>query len=365
MEVKKILLIIDFSQNSIYMQSVAYAFKKNGYHVEFLFFCEPGELSNTLKKNEITCHFNPLNGNLIARTIKGIIALHKIQHKNKFDHIFSHLTLPNLIASFFQLISVKPKITVCRHHSDMYYQEKVKNGIRLDKITQALAKNIVVISEKSKEVIIQLDKCNPKKITYLPLLYDFSLYGNFEDKRESTTLIQLVFVSRLVELKKIQAIFPILEKIKKSNCGISPFNITIIGEGAYKERLIQMSIEHGIQNEVNFKGFLNNPLDEVNSSDILVLLSSSESSNQVVKEAGILGKTVIACKNVGDFDSYLTEENAFLLNKEFTFEELEQLLNHVVAEKNKLLNKGELLKKKIQEQFSINLHFYKYLCYFN
>lgn len=361
----KMLIIIDFPQNSIYIQSIAYAFKKNGFDVSFLFFCEPGELSKKLILNNLTCYFKPLKGNLFQKTLKGLFAIQQLQRQTNFDVIFSHLALPNLIASFFQLIDRKTKICVCRHHSDMNYQENIKNGIRLDKITQTLAKNIVVISEKSKEVMIQQDKCEPTKITFLPLLYDFSLYGHFNEFSPVRNSIQLVFVSRLVELKKIQTIFPVIERLKKKNNGWSPFHISIVGDGPYEDTLRHLVQQHRLVEEVEFKGFLNDPMSEINNSDILVLLSSSESSNQVVKEAGILGKTVIACKNVGDFDSYLTSENAYLLEKEFSSDELEQLLYKILLEKENLVEKGRLLNKSVLEKFTIDKHFHLYTKYFN
>ena len=362
---KKILILIDFSQNSIYMQSIAYKFKKNGYDVAFLFFCEPGKLSDELTLNKITCYFKPLKGNMLLKTIKGMLEVRHLQKQTNYDFIFSHLTLPNLIASFFQLIERKTKICICRHHSDMYYQENIKNGIRLDKLTQKLAKNIVVISEKSKEVMIQQDKCDPTKITFLPLLYDFNFYGHFNNFLSDKKTIQLVFVSRLVELKKIQAIFPVIERIKKKNNGWSPFHISIVGDGPYEDTLRHLVQQHRLVEEVEFKGFLNDPMSEINNSDILVLLSSSESSNQVVKEAGILGKTVITCKNVGDFDSYLTSENAYLLEKEFSSDELEQLLYKILLEKENLVEKGRLLNKSVLEKFTIDKHFHLYTKYFN
>lgn len=361
----KMLIIIDFPQNSIYIQSIAYAFKKNGFDVSFLFFCEPGELSKKLILNNLTCYFKPLKGNLFQKTLKGLFAIQQLQRQTNFDVIFSHLALPNLIASFFQLIDRKTKICICRHHSDMNYQENIKNGIRLDKITQTLAKNIVVISEKSKEVMIQQDKCEPNKITFLPLLYDFSLYGHFNEFSPVRNSIQLVFVSRLVELKKIQTIFPVIERLKKKNNGWSPFHISIVGDGPYEDTLRHLVQQHRLVEEVEFKGFLNDPMSEINNSDILVLLSSSESSNQVVKEAGILGKTVIACKNVGDFDSYLTSENAYLLEKEFSSDELEQLLYKILLEKENLVEKGRLLNKSVLEKFTIDKHFHLYTKYFN
>lgn len=361
----RMLIIIDFSQNSIYIQSIAYAFKNIGFDVSVLFLCEPGELSKELILNNITCYSKPIKGNLFQKTLKGLFVVRQLQKQTNFDFIFSHLVLPNLIASFLQLIDRKTKICICRHHSDMNYQENIKNGIRLDKIIQSFAKNIVAISEKSKEVMIQQDKCNPNKITFLPLLYDFRLYGQFQVNNDVENTIQLVFVSRLVELKKIQAIFPVIERIKNKNNDMSPFRISIVGNGPYEDSLRLLVKQHGLEEEVVFKGFLNNPLYEINNSNVLVLLSSSESSNQVVKEAGILGKTVLACRNVGDFDTYLNNDNSYLLNVDFTDQELELVLQKIISDKNILSTKGMNLKQIVYDKFSIENHFYKYLNYFN
>ena len=84
---KKILIIVDFSQNSIYLQSIAYELKKNGFIVSFLFFCEPGKLSSELNFNNITCYYRPLKGNLFKKTINGLIALRQLQKQTNFDII--------------------------------------------------------------------------------------------------------------------------------------------------------------------------------------------------------------------------------------------------------------------------------------
>lgn len=139
--------------------------------------------------------------------------------------------------------------------------------------------------------------------------------------------------------------------------------ITIVIPSYNRAHLITKTLD-SIKNQ-KFKSFLNDPMNEINNSDVLVLLSSSESSNQVIKEAGLLGKTVIACKNVGDFDTYLTSENAYLLEKEFTSDELEHILIKIILEEENLEEKGKLLNKSVLEKFSINKHFHLYTKYFN
>lgn len=362
---KKILIILDSAQNSIYMQSIAYAFKKNNYDVEFLFLCEKGELSEKLNQHQIKTHHFYLNGSLLKKTIKGINILRKIQKEHQYDFIFSHLTLPNLITAISQKFIFKAKLVVCRHHTDMYYLENIKNGIRLDKFIQKMARNIVVISEKSKEVMVNLDKTPVSKITFLPLLYDFSLY-DIPLSKSNNEKIQIIFVSRIVPLKNIQKIIPALIRIKKENQNQLPFSIVVVGDGPYLNDLELEVAQNGLLGDFNFKGHLPNPMIEISKADVLVLLSSSESSNQVVKEAGIAGKPVIACQDVGDFDTYLNTKNAFLLPKEFNNEDVYTCLNSIINKTEVLNERGLALKNSVFETFELNeQNFRSYLNYFS
>ena len=97
---------------------------------------------------------------------------------------------------------------------------------------------------------------------------------------KDSTWLHLVYVARLVELKRHNMLFNIIKK--------TPFvRLTLIGEGPLKENLIQISKDMGISNRVFFKGAL--PREEVYKeickNDIYVSTSSYEGLPISVLEA--------------------------------------------------------------------------------
>ena len=95
--------------------------------------------------------------------------------------------------------------------------------------------------------------------------------------------------------------------------------------------------------------------------DLQVHLSESEASNNVVKEFALLGKPSIVCKNVGDFEDYCTNENSYLIKKDFNIVDLKSIVIRAINNKQELKRKGEELRKKIKSLFSIDTVIPKYL----
>ena len=112
-------------------------------------------------------------------------------------------------------------------------------------------------------------------------------------------------------------------------------------------------------------GYQENLIDYMKSSDILIMPSLTEASNNVVKEMGLMEKAVSVCKNVGDFDEYIRDgENGFLMDTENPGEDMEKILRKVYQNKNILDNLGKELYQDIMVRFdqsSLVLEKYKKL----
>ena len=89
------------------------------------------------------------------------------------------------------------------------------------------------------------------------------------------------------------------------------------------------------------------------ASDLLVHISESEASNGVVKEASLVDLPVLVCKNVGDFDEYITPENALTISKNFTDFELIEEIKNTYANKAPLKTISSKLKQNVISQFEI------------
>lgn len=76
----------------------------------------------------------------------------------------------------------------------------------------------------------------------------------------------------------------------------------ILGQGEEYESLLQMRDELGLQNDVAFLGFEENPYPYLKQSDIFVSTSLSEGLPYVICEALVLGIPVVATKTSGGME---------------------------------------------------------------
>jgi glycosyltransferase involved in cell wall biosynthesis len=95
-------------------------------------------------------------------------------------------------------------------------------------------------------------------------------------------------------------------------------------------------------------------MDYIAASDMLVHPSVSEASNQVVREAGLRGKPCIVCRDVGDFNEYITDrETGFLVSKENPEQEIFSIIKEFYHRKDELSNIGKRHCERIIKLFAI------------
>jgi glycosyltransferase involved in cell wall biosynthesis len=77
-------------------------------------------------------------------------------------------------------------------------------------------------------------------------------------------------------------------------------------------------------------GFVSNILDYMTAGDFFLHPSLLDSSCVAVKEAGLVRKPVIVCKNIGDFEDYIVfGKNGFTVSQEtFSVEAAAIIIKH-------------------------------------
>ena len=141
------------------------------------------------------------------------------------------------------------------------------------------------------------------------------------------------------------------------------FNIKllIVGGGQLEKELVKITEDYKITNEVVFTNQVNNIRDYMVCCDLQVHLSESEASNNVVKEFALLEKPSVVCENVGDFEDYCTNENSYLIKKDFNIVDLKSIVIKAINNKQELKRKGEEMRSTIKSIFSIDSVIPKYL----
>ncbi|WP_460559043.1 glycosyltransferase [Ferruginibacter profundus] len=329
-------------------------------HEPFLLTCLP---EGILHKNFQAHGFKTFSSNIKARGvmyfIKQIIFLVKFCKKNNIAVVVSHLQSSAIITGFARYF-MKTKVVYMRHHTDyvgIYNspKEKLQNWL-----ANTFSPKIIAISEDVKVMLLK-EGVPESKIARINLCYDFGEYKNdFTDqfdavKEEMKSNLSLLYVARLDPVKRHTLAFEVVEKLLSQGIDCK---LTCIGRGNIEDQLRKYIAERGLEKNIIIRGFVTNVFDYIKAADILLLISETEASSHMLKEAGVCGKTLIACNGVGDFNDYLVNgENGFLVDKNNPVDETVNILKKINQDKSLITILGDNLKKTVYRNFSIDSNF--------
>lgn len=120
--------------------------------------------------------------------------------------------------------------------------------------------------------------------------------------------IVIVTVGRLVPRKKMHELIHITYDLNKRH----NVKLLIVGDGPEKENLVKLSISLGINRNVRFAGYVSNPFDYLNASDIFSLCSEDEAMGISILEAMACELPVIV-KDVNGISDILSGNNGLPL----------------------------------------------------
>lgn len=192
---------------------------------------------------------------------------------------------------------------------------------------------------------------SPKKLRIIPNPIVFSTIKNIgvSDSKE----FQILTVSRLKAVKNIEGVFRVLDRLKQAG---KAFRFTIIGEGDHFHPLADLVNELGLQNEVDFKGFLPDPFSAVEAADLFILNSFTEGFSNALAEAMASGIPCLASE-VGAAGDMIQENETGWLVKPFNEEGLFEKLKFILSlDKDTLGKVGQKGKESISMKYSLQKH---------
>ena len=354
-----ILIFSPSNLRAVDQQSQAVLFKKMG-HEPILLTCLP---EGVLHKNFQAHGFKTSSSDIKARGviyfIKQIIFMVRFCKKNNIAVVISHLQSCAIITGFAKYF-MKTKVVYMRHHTDyvgIYNspKERLQNWL-----ANTFSLKIIAIS-KDVELILRKEKVPDRKIVRINLCYDFDEYKNdftnqFEQvKEEIKSNLTLLYVARLDPVKRHTLAFEVVEHLLRDKIDCK---LICIGKGNIENELRQYIADRDLSANIVIKGFVTNVFDYIKASDILLLLSDTEASSHMLKEAGICGKTLVVCKDVGDFNDYIKPGvNGFLVNKSNPVPGAVEILKKINDNKTLISELGDNLKKTVYKHFSIESDF--------
>lgn len=125
--------------------------------------------------SEHNIRFSVISDSVYPSLLSKVVAMTKIIRLKKPDIIHSHLWRANLIAQPVAWLLGIPKRIFTRHHGTIHYNE-YPSGRKWDRLINFLATDIVAISENIREILMDWDKANPKKITIIRHGFDLNYF---------------------------------------------------------------------------------------------------------------------------------------------------------------------------------------------
>ncbi len=354
-----ILFYYTSNKRTISIESVIIAFRNQGHCVTLLTQSGKEELHEELEKNNIPTHTHVVEkSNSIFYYMNHLLYLIKYCKLNEIDIVYSHLQQANIVSVFAQFFC-KSKFYICRHHSSVNGAEKNFNQSLFDKIINKFSKLIIVPSLAVYRQVNEVEGVNKNKIKLIHYGYNFLKYplpNKDEGEKIRNTFpckLLLVKVARLVSGKRYEILFDVLkELVIKRKLDIK---LIVISEGPLFNDLQNYVKVSKLDNNIFLVGNKSNVIDYLYSADAIPLLSEAEASNSVIKEAGLVKKCVLICKNVGDFDDYITDGvSGLFMDRLDPASDLEEHLVNLYNQKIDKQKLGMNLYESVMNKFSID-----------
>lgn len=253
---------------------------------------------------KIYCLNIPGVDNFFKKTINSIRRIYKIKKIIKIekpDVIFSFLNTVNLVAIFTRFLSKsRAKLLISeRTTPSIELKGKLYRTIRfLIKKFYPLADRIIVNSEGiKKDLVVNFGLpegkiavlYNPMDIEKIKMLAEEELKEHLWFGEGIPIIINVGSLNLPKAQEYLLRAFRIVRE--KVNC-----RLVILGEGIKKNELKQLAMDLGINNDVAFLGFQNNPFKFISRSSVFVLSSVYEGFPNVLIEAMACGTPVISTR---------------------------------------------------------------------
>ena len=273
----------------------------------------------------------------------------KYLKNNNINYLHTHLFKSDLLAVMVKKIFNKKVFLISTKHG---YQEKYLSNYPVNKnkiiynayyfISKYLARNInehVTISQAMSDLYFNL-KIIPRRIKYIYHGINVTVPDSTNDTKEfRIARPQLIIVGRVEEIKGHKYLFDAMPAIIDK---FPDVKLLIIGNGTQKEFLLSKTISLGIENNISFLGFRENPYPYIAHSDIIVLPSLFEPFGLVYIEAFALKIPVIAFDVPASNEIIEDNETGLLVplaNSKILTEKIIYLLQNP-EKRNRLAEKG-------------------------
>jgi glycosyltransferase involved in cell wall biosynthesis len=218
-------------------------------------------------------------------------------------------------------------------------------GKVVERLTMRLPDAVVAISQKTKSDLIRC-KVKPQLIDVIPVGIDLERISNIAPAMSATDVL---FAGRLIREKRVDLLLKALA-IAKTNA--PTISCVIIGDGPERRSLEGLTAKLGLNDNVDFMGFVDQDglTAQMKSSKVLVLPSVREGFGLVIVEANACMLPVISISHEMSAVRELIEDgvNGFLISN-FSPDQIAEAVLKIVQDdelRNKLAENGFKMSKR-------------------
>lgn len=209
------------------------------------------------------------------------------------DVVISAMEHPNVLAVLARIVSMHRCKLVLTTHGMItprlkYMWNRTQGFIILNAVrwTYRFADEVVCVSKAVREDLVsQVAKLPSTSVIYNPVLCSLALPSIAKSTKQKG---MIVTSSRLVTFKKVDEVIRALPFLDDH------FYLIVLGDGPERGRLESLVIELGLDERVEFAGYVDNPFEWYRKAEIFILPSMWEGFGNVLRESMACGCQVIA-----------------------------------------------------------------------
>lgn len=279
--------------------------------------------------------------------------------KGKYDIVHCHGARANFMAFLLKLFYKIPSVTTVHSDYKLDFQDNRYKDLVYTKINTLALKFIdyyIGVSDSFRKMLIDRGFDSDKIFTVyngieMNLMKELTNPVEFFKRYNITSDKDTILIGTLARLHPVKGVDVLIRGAKKVLDQRQNVKFLIGGDGTEAPILKELAKELGIEKNVYFLGFVNEPSSFFNAIDVNTVTSHSESFPYVIMEGGAFRKTIVA-SNVGGIGDIVIEGKTGFLFEDGDHEKLAAQLIKLIDDADLRRKLGENLYNSVKKNYS-------------
>lgn len=240
------------------------------------------------------------------------------------DIIHTHLLEAEMLAREITFPNIKYvthwhgqyKTVIRRNWLKTFKKKDLTDRIVVNRLTKKyieIDNYFIAVSKNLKRFITESMDIPEKMISVLYNAVDLEKFKRLDKADGVGEDVKLITIGGMSESKAQDFLLEVMRLYKEQ--GQTNVALDIIGDGQLKPYLVEKVEEYGIQDQVNFIGYVDDPGEYLNKADIYVHSAKREGFGLVLVEAMACGLPVVTTDGGGNAEIIEEGKNGFLLRE--------------------------------------------------